>query len=323
MAKVTFLLPPQAQLMGRLPPPFAAMLGRSDVVPATDPGERAQLLRYFDLQPHGWPVAALTRQSDVGDAAQSAWLRADPAWIRPDINGARLFACGEALQLTQQDSDAFLPALQPLFGDAGFLIDAPVPSRWYLRLPHDAKLPEFAEPADALGADVFEYLPRQDDTRSWSTLLSEAQVVLHNHPRNARRIAAGKPPINSLWFWGGGVPPDNVTVKVAAVEADDSLLRALAMASTTKIAALPAAWSAPQCDMLVDLRAMRDLEIIVENWLLPATIALRRRVVQQVQLDFSDGSGYRLARHQNWRFLRKPLDRFRNPTVRMQASEPN
>lgn len=322
MAKVTFLLPPQAQLRGRLPPPLAAMLGRSDVIPATDPGERAQLLRYFDLQPAGWPVAALTRQSDVGDAAQSAWLRADPAWIRPDINGARLFACGEALQLTQRDVDALLPALQQLFSDAGFLIDAPVPSRWYVRVPRETKLPEFAEPADVLGADVFEYLPSQDDTRSWSTLLSEAQVVLHNHQWNARRIAAGKPPINSLWFWGGGVPPDNVTAKVAAVETSDSLLRALAMASSTDVTALPAAWSATQCDMLVDLRAMRELEMLMQDWLLPATETLRRRVMQQVQLDFSDGSGYRLAR-QHWRFWRKPLERFCNPTTLMQASELN
>ncbi len=292
-------------------------------MPTTGPGDRAQLLRYFDLHPNAWPVAALTRQSDAGDAAPSAWLRADPAWIRPDINGARLFACGDALQLTHGDVDALLPAMQSLFTDAGFSIDAPVPSRWYVRLPHEAKLPEFAEPANALGADLFEYLPRQDDTRCWSTLLSEAQVVLHNHPWNARRIAAGKPPVNSLWLWGGGVLPDLVTTSVATVATDGSLLRALAMASSTHITALPAAWSAPQHDMLVDLRAMRDLEMLMQDWLLPATVALRCRVVQQVHLDFSDGSGYRLAHQYNWRFWRKPLDRFRNPTISMQNSEPN
>jgi surface polysaccharide O-acyltransferase-like enzyme len=32
------------------------------------------------------------------DAGGVQWLRADPAWIRPDINGARLFASGEGLQ---------------------------------------------------------------------------------------------------------------------------------------------------------------------------------------------------------------------------------
>ena len=55
---------------------------------------------HFDMLPRGWPVAAVTRQRDAGDAAQAAWLRADPAYIRPDINGARLLAHGEALALT-------------------------------------------------------------------------------------------------------------------------------------------------------------------------------------------------------------------------------
>ena len=227
------------------------------------------------------------------------------------------------MQLTQGDVDALLPALQPLFADAGFMIDAPVPSRWYVRLPHEAKLPQFAEPAEALGADLYEYLPRQDGTHHWSTLLSEAQVVLHNHPWNARRIAAGKPPVNSLWFWGGGALPDLITTRVAAVESGDSLLRALAMASSTNIAALPVAWVAPQHDMLVDLRAMSDLAFLVQDWLLPAIVALRRHALQQVQLDFSDGTGYRLTRQHNWRFWRKPIPRLLHALTPLQALESN
>src|SRR3546814_8075493 len=96
-------------------------------------------------------MAALTRQMDAGDAAGAAWLRADPSYVRPDINGARLLAIGAALGMDEEDRTAFLPALRPLFGDAGFPIDAPHPSRWYLRLPPGAKLPAFAEPDDALG----------------------------------------------------------------------------------------------------------------------------------------------------------------------------
>ncbi len=227
------------------------------------------------------------------------------------------------MQLTQGDVDALLPALQPLFADAGFSIDAPEPSTWYVRLPHQATLPEFAEPAEALGADLFEYLPRQDGTRHWSALLSEAQVVLHNHPWNARRIAAGKPPVNSLWFWGGGALPDLVTARVGAVETGDSLLRALAMASSTHVSALPTAWVAPNCDMLVDLKSIRDVEILANNWLMPAIVSLHRRQSREVHLDFSDGTGYRLTRQHNWRFWRKPLHEFRNPTIPLQTPEPH
>ena len=100
-------------------------------MPAGEPGRRAQLLRHFVPTPKHWPIAALARQTDVGDAAGAAWLRADPVHIRPDINGARLLAYGDALGIDVEDRDALLPALRPLFGDAGIPIDAPTPARWY------------------------------------------------------------------------------------------------------------------------------------------------------------------------------------------------
>src|SRR3546814_3716114 len=79
--------------------------------------------------------------------------------------------------MEEEDRTAFLPALRPLFGDAGFPIDAPHPSRWYLRLPPGAKLPAFAEPDDALGADLFDHLAEGSEGRRWRVLLGEAQVV--------------------------------------------------------------------------------------------------------------------------------------------------
>ena len=45
----------------------------------------------------------MTRQRDAGDATLAAWLRADPAYVQPDINGARLLAYGDALALAAGD----------------------------------------------------------------------------------------------------------------------------------------------------------------------------------------------------------------------------
>jgi hypothetical protein len=316
MAMATLLLPSPMRNAGAWAPSIAAAIDRADRMPAAESGERAQLLRHFKLLPQGWPVAALTRQSDAGDAGSAAWLRADPAWVRPDISGVRLFACGDALELTQEDVDALLPALHSLFDDAGFAIDAPVPSRWYLRLPHDAALPTFATPTDALGADLFDYLPQESEgaigvARRWRTLLSEAQVVLHNHPWNTRRAAAGKPPVNSVWFWGGGVLPEHVTSNSDTVQSDESVLRALVTASAATLSALPTRLTLPdRNNTLIDLRAARDLASVAQDWLMPALDALRCRTLRQLQLDFADGSGYRLERRQRWRFWRKPLFEF-------------
>ncbi len=140
----------------------------------------------------------------------------------------------------------------PMFGDAGFLLDAPTPSRWYLRLSPDAKLPDFAPPDVAIGDDLFEHLPAGESGRRWRALLTEAQVLLHQHPWNEGRVASGKPAINSLWFWGGGVLPHAVTSPHRQVRSRESLLRALALAAGAD------AQGEQRVDALVDLRHLRS-----------------------------------------------------------------
>ena len=308
MAAATLLLPSRARFAGQsLPDAIARTLGRADRTQAGEPGERAQLLRHFDLLPRGWPVAALTREFDAGDASLSAWVRADPVYVRPDINGARLLAHAQAMQLGHDDIEALLPALRPLFGDTGFTIDAPAPTRWYLRLPREAKLPVFSAPADALGTDFFEHMPEGPEGRRWRALLSEAQVVLHNHPHNATRLAAGKPPVNSLWFWGGGILPDHVTTPYASIHSDDTTLLALASAARAQSAALATGFASMAAGTLHDLRALRSVAALSNDWLVPAIAALQRGKLESLRLDFDDGTSFSIERRQRWRFWRKPL----------------
>ncbi|HET7655895.1 MAG TPA: phosphoglycerate mutase [Luteimonas sp.] len=309
----TLLLPGRQRFGGQaLPAPLAGALGRADPLPAGDAGTRAQLQRHFTLLPNGWPVAALTRTVDAGDADSANWLRADPAWIRPDINGARLLAVGEGMALAADDAETLLPALRTLFGDAGFPIDAPVPSRWYLRLPPGAPLPPFAPPEQALGTDLGDVLldtPAGDaNARRWRSLLSEAQVVLHNHPWNARRAERGLAPVNSLWFWGGGALPDQVTTTSVAVRSDEALLRALATRAGVPLSAVGRGFDTPAAgDVLVDLRGMPDMAALASSWLVPALAALQAGQLGRLRLDFADGAGVVLERGQRWRFWRRPL----------------
>lgn len=305
---VTLLLPERARFGGqRLSQSAGRWLARADC----NRNDDAQLVRVFDVLPRGWPVAAVTRQRDAGDAAGSAWLRADPVYVRPDINGARLLAHGDALALTDRDSTALLPALKPLFGDSGFLLDAPTPIRWYLQLPAGTRLPTFASPAEALGADLFDHLPGGDsadgpESRRWRALLSEAQVVLHNHPLNAERIEAGLPPINSLWFWGGGVLPDHVRSVHTRVFSPDDAVTAFAELAGASVGLLPGSWQGGEGNRLFDLRDSRDLARLESDWFAPLLDDLQAGRIDHADFDFADGCRYRLTRSQRWRFWRRP-----------------
>jgi hypothetical protein len=310
MPRLTLLLPPTQRLAGvALPALLARALGSADRA-ALDPGEQAQRSRHFRLLPDRQADAALTRLADTGieDAMANAWLRVDPAYIRADINGARLLGIGAALGIEQADVDALLPALRPLFGDAGFILDAPHPSRWYLRLPREVALPAFASPEDALGDDVFEHLPDAPDARRWRVLASEAQVILHNHPHNAARLAAGKVPVNALWFWGGGpgsgaVLPDGVASDFPMLYSDDVLLHGIARLG--KLSAMQLRdFTDADPDALLDLRTQRDPARLLSQWLLPAIARLPAR---DVTLDFADGLVFTLRARQRWRIWRRPL----------------
>ncbi len=302
MARLTLLLPPAARFAGLvLSPALAKALACADRVLA-EGGEPALLARHFDLRPRGWPAAALTRLLDAGEgeARGASWLRADPAHIRPDINGARLLGVGANLGLDQADVAALLPALRPLFGDAGFALDAPHPSRWYLRLSAGTPLPAFAAPDEALGDDVFDHAQRGDAARRWRALESEVQILLHNHPHNAARLAAGRVPVNALWFWGGGDLPDAVSAAVPTVYSDDPAV--LGAARLGKLQGMPLpVFDQIEGDALVDLRGQRDVRALLERWLAPAAAR------GEATFDFADGVVLRLHPSQRWRFWRRPL----------------
>ncbi|HEY0333992.1 MAG TPA: phosphoglycerate mutase [Stenotrophomonas sp.] len=304
MATATLLLPERARLPGALAnESVARALARADRSTGAA-GEQQQLQRHFVIAQEAgtgqWPVAALTRHFDAGDAGPATWLRADPAYVAPDQQGARVLGHGDSLGLDADDVAALLPDLRPMFADAGFVLDAPAPARWYLRLSPEARLPEFDPPEQVLGDDLFDHLPQGEAGRRWRALLTESQILLHQHPRNRERAAQGKVPINSLWFWGGGRLPASVASAHGQVRSRDILLRALAAAAGL------AGDSDRQVDALVDLRHLRSLRQFSDEALEPLLEAIGRGELDRLVLDFQDGETLLLVPRQRWRIWRRP-----------------
>ncbi|HEX2596051.1 MAG TPA: phosphoglycerate mutase, partial [Luteimonas sp.] len=164
---------------------------------------------------------------------------------------------------------------------------------------------------EALGADVFEHMVGTEDAgpemRRWRALASEIQVVLHNHPWNAQRTAAGKPPVNALWLWGGGTLPDHVESPHARLLSDEPLAWALAKAAGVKHEALRAP-AGETVDVACDLRSLAPAEV-VDRWLPSLLAGLADGTWHSMLLDFADGARYLLSHGQRWRWWRRPLPR--------------
>lgn len=247
------------------------------------------------------PAAAITRQHLAQDADGYAWLSADPAWVQPEMTGARLLACGH-MQLTHEEAEAFADALRPALDDAGMELHLSTPDRWHLRLPPDTRLPQLAAPEQALGENLSEHLPAGAEGRPWRILLNDIQVLLHQHPLNSARQNRGVAPLNSLWLWGGGTLPPRFRSGLKGVISDDLLLTALAVqAGVNARPRTPAAIAAASRGWLIDLQDLPFSEIESRWWPLIAPLLAQ----QPVRLHFASAERWQSQPWHRWRVWRR------------------
>ncbi len=223
------------------------------------------------------PVAALTRLHDRGTPDGSWWLRADPIYVQIDRDRALVLA-HDALALCVEEARQLADAVAAGFAEQGWHLEVAHPHRWYLRLGGDAGGPPQLQTTpltEVLGRDMHTALPRGKAARCWRRYLNDVQMILHACALNTVREEAGRLPVNSLWFWGGGTLPPTVPARFNTVLADHPLARGLACHTDTPGRALPddadallAACDAHETSLLVlDSLHAAVLTADADNWL--------------------------------------------------------
>lgn len=207
-------------------------------------------------------IAAHALAGEGLDPGTDVWLRADPVSLR--FHQDRLILLDpRRLSLRPEEAGALVHTLNRHFAADGLAIHAPRPERWYIRLPSGLTPPE-AEPPDALiGRPLDQHLPGGAAASFWRNRLTEAQMLLHDHPVNQTRESLGLPPINSVWFWGAGRRHPLATDTFRQVVADHALARALAAAAGIEclgLDRLPALESLTAAMVIVELPDDDDAE---------------------------------------------------------------
>ena len=192
--------------------------------------------RFGVTRQRDWPVAPYTLLADGGEPGPHYWMRADPVHLQVGRDSLGL-ADSTAFEVSRAESEALAEALNRHFGRT-MLVYPLRSARWYVRLE---KAPDMqtTPAAAARGAAIDEKLPAGPDAMRFHALMNEAQMLLHEHPVNTEREARGKPALNSVWFWGGGVIDAGKARPFSAVLADDPLARGLALAAGIPALALP------------------------------------------------------------------------------------
>ena len=66
---------------------------------------------------------------------------------------------------------------------------------------------ELTPPHDISDKPIKNYLPEGEMGGTYLEMMKRSYLLLKDHPINKKRIAEGKNPANSLWFWGEGTKP--------------------------------------------------------------------------------------------------------------------
>jgi hypothetical protein len=309
-----------ADLAHDLPlPAFTALLGRGLLYRRPPRDTAAILVDIFGLS-SPLPAAGLRALALRQAPAAGDWLCLDPVRLR--FENRALVVDGPAqLALDEDESTALAVSLAPTFSALGEL-DVLAAGAWNLRLY--APAPAFDDLPAAIGRAAAP-LPATAIHAPWRRALNEAQMVLHEHPVNRAREAAGRPRVNSVWPWGGGRLP---TAAAGATTHDalwggDPVARGVARLLHIDAAALPVGYAgatgrAPLAiiDALElparcgDALAWREQLLWLETaWLAPARQALRSGRLDALRLMAPGDAGsaeLRVNRRDLWKFWRKP-----------------
>ena len=180
------------------------------------------------IDPLGLPqpatgLAALRMWGQTGERPTVWVAAADPVYLEPRLDHLCLHGLGPEA-VSKADMRGVFDHLQAVLGDDAGIGFARIGKYGYLRA--DRPFATADSPTEVVdGRLPNDFLPAGEGAGAFRKRLSEIEMALHDAGVNRRREAAGLPPINSLWIWGGGRARDGDAQACPPLFSDDPLLQ--------------------------------------------------------------------------------------------------
>lgn len=306
-------------------PALERLLGRARIKELGVTGGDATLFELFGVpvsSGQDLPVAAITRLADGGEPDSGWWLRADPVHLRADLHQVLLFDA-RLLDISAAEAGSLVSEFNQVFAADGWILETPHPARWYLRLADDPGVRTHPL-REAIGRNVNSLLPYGEPAPRWHALLTEIQMLFHSAAVNREREYRGRLPINSVWFWGGGELPQEVSSPAEGIYANDPLVRGLARLAGKAVSPLPERagdWQAAAQDehrSLVVLQAtpydrmdnepyawVEHVQALERDWFAPCLAMLRGKGLDALYLYPGNGRIYSITPRDLRRFWQR------------------
>jgi hypothetical protein len=219
---------PDATLQQPLPafPVLEKLLARADQrpAPADYPRTLFSLLNLSMPTSGPLPTASLCWLADSSEPLPANILHADPVYLKPDMADVQLFRPGN-LQIKQARD--YARAFNDFYQGEGFCLHTPTADRWFLSAPGPVETPA-AGLEQITGRNLRSFVRGGEQSREWSSLFTEIQMLFHELPVNQARQAVGELPVSGLWLSGGGALPAAGDHSIDGFQGEDQLLRGAA-----------------------------------------------------------------------------------------------
>lgn len=306
--KLTLILPELATILNQpmnrgVLPPYLTKIIKQALFTANDTRLQRLLLNHFSqtvLNEADLPMAhCLVDKKNV--------IFATPCHLHPDRD--RLLLFHDDLDISEQEGAALIEEIQPLLTEFGGQFIQLQEGKWLMQLDQMPDLTLTAlEDVAIKGVDAS--LPQGKDRQNYLRLWNEIQMQLHECDINQQRVAQGKLPINSVWFWGAGI----LTVKEntwKGVQGKSVLLEKLAQQTKTEyhpsIHSLDEALSTGKHLLLLDNIELeadwpQQLQDIDDTVLKPLWQQCKQAKIAAIDLQIPDHGSYHLSTFDCWKF---------------------
>jgi hypothetical protein len=299
-------------------PQLARLGGRGSIhaLPAPRDGLRtwqAALLDVLGVHDHAlYPSAAVMHTGDVGETARGFWLHLQPMHFVAGLDRLTAVVLHGASDVARAELVELEPTIAAHLRTAGMQLVTTSHEDW---LVHSERALDVrtATPESAAGGPLEEAMPQGRDAPALRRLMTELQMLLHEHPVNVARQRRGVPEINAVWFHGAGEIRDLQRYALPQAFGDDLYLRGiyrLNLADVTAAATDVRSMLARLRSRAVVVVAANDVDVLEAAWIAPLTRALTTGAIARLDIVL-DCWRVTVARHallKFWRGARAPAE---------------
>jgi hypothetical protein len=294
---------------------FQALLGKACLLPSQEEllSFEQQLQSLWSWPSSSLPSAALLTHHENLTITSAYHYCAAPVYLQADFSG--VFLAHHCADLTEDEADEIQATLNDFLKPVGMLVHRANTHCWYLSCEQKLTFNH-----GSLSANIGKNVMASGKADKSQQLLTELQMLLHDHPVNVLRREQGKVMVNSLWMWGEGELPAPYSAPFDLVCSNEPLVSALSVylgveqcqASSVKQVVESMTKESNAFIVLNDflygdhLSDREYIQTMIEQWVLPVRDLLKSNL-DTVHLIFGSNEEYQLSQKDGWRFWRKPF----------------